>query len=121
MKRNISINRFTNVDLFEVAIGAAAGTVGLHSGINSGVTVTEEGAYQVPLLPLTEVAGDRRVDFIKIDVEGYEGQVLEGAWEIIVRDRPIIFEINSRRDIALVLYVPTNFPFRKTVILSEIS
>ena len=33
---------------------------------------------------------DARVDFLKIDVEGAEGDVLDGAKRIIARDRPII-------------------------------
>jgi hypothetical protein len=36
-----------------------------------------------------------KVDFIKIDVEGYEPEVLEGAKQLINRHRPIIFfEVN---------------------------
>jgi len=88
---NIAINRFENVELHKVAIGATVGTVGLKSGINSGVTDLGNGAYQVPLLPLTQVVGERRIDFLKIDVEGYEGQVFDGVWEIIERDWPIVF------------------------------
>jgi len=36
------------------------------------------------------------------------------------RMRPIIFAISSMRDNDAVSKVPTSFPFRKTVILSEI-
>jgi FkbM family methyltransferase len=91
LQLNIDINHFKNVELHKVAIGATVGTVGLQSGINSGVTDLGHGAYQVPLLPLTQVVGDLHINFLKIDVEGYEGQVLDGAWEIVVRDRPTIF------------------------------
>jgi methyltransferase FkbM-like protein len=39
---------------------------------------------------------DDRIDFIKIDVEGYESNVLAGAADLIVRWRPPIFmEFNS--------------------------
>jgi FkbM family methyltransferase len=40
--------------------------------------------------------GIKRVDFIKIDVEGFETEVLSGAREIMRRDRPGVFlEFNS--------------------------
>ena len=38
-----------------------------------------------------------------------------------VKVRPIIFAINSRRGSSAVSYVPTKFPFLRTVILSAIS
>jgi FkbM family methyltransferase len=38
------------------------------------------------ILPLTP-----RVDFLKIDTEGFEDQVLAGSDEIVARDRPVIY------------------------------
>lgn len=40
---------------------------------------------------LDDLMGDDRVDFIKIDAEGMELDVLEGAARIIARDRPVIW------------------------------
>lgn len=98
LKKNIEINRFVNVKLFDVAIGMDDGTTGLRVGINSGVVDLpdygqagkNQGAYQVPLRKLDSLVTDK-IDFLKIDVEGYEGQVLKGAQEILNRDKPIIF------------------------------
>jgi len=39
------------------------------------------------------------VDFIKIDCEGYEENVLRGAIETIKRDRPVII-VEQKRDMA---------------------
>lgn len=41
--------------------------------------------------PLDSVPIDVKIDFMKIDVEGFENEVLLGAGELIKRDRPIIF------------------------------
>lgn len=98
LKKNIEINRFVNVKLFDVAIGMDDGTTGLRVGINSGVVDLpdygqagkNQGAYQVPLRKLDSLVTDK-IDFLKIDVEGYEGQVLKGAQEILNRDKPILF------------------------------
>jgi len=40
---------------------------------------------------LDDLMGDDKVDFIKIDAEGMELDVLEGAAKIIARDRPVIW------------------------------
>lgn len=39
------------------------------------------------------------VDFIKIDVEGHEERVLDGAWGVIARDRPaLLIELEERHN-----------------------
>ena len=90
LESNIHLNGFANVVLHKVAVGKEEGTVGLHSGINSGVVEAGGGKYQVPVRRLDSLVSEK-VDFLKIDVEGYEGQVLEGAINIIQRDKPTIF------------------------------
>ena len=91
LKRNIAENGFRNVELHEVAVGASRGTVGFRSGINGGIAEATAAAYQVPLLPLDEIVGARRVDFLKIDVEGGEGRVLAGGRSLVRRWHPVVF------------------------------
>lgn len=90
LKRTIEANAFTNVRLLEVALGETAGETKLRAGINSGVTDAQDAAYTVPIRRLDEIVGER-VDLLKIDVEGYEGQVLAGARTLLERHRPILF------------------------------
>ena len=96
LEKNIRLNRFENVILHKVAVGMMEGNTGLRSGINSGVVKEGQGDYLVPMRRLDFLI-ERKVDFLKIDVEGFEGQVIQGAREVIRRDRPTIFlELHPR-------------------------
>ena len=90
LRLNVECNKLQNVQILEAAVGARAGAVSLLKGINSGVVSRDKGSYEVPIRFLDEILTER-VDMLKIDVEGYEGFVLEGARTIIKRDRPLIF------------------------------
>ena len=90
LQRNIEINRFGNVELHTVALGDHDGETGLRTGINSGVEDVGSAAYTVDLRRLDSLITER-VDFIKIDVEGYEGQVLSGAENMLANSRPVMF------------------------------
>jgi FkbM family methyltransferase len=79
-----------NVEIIEAAVGATTGSVGLQRGINSGLTSDNHAAYVVRLDTLDNLIRGR-VDFIKIDVEGFESFVLKGATRIISECRPILF------------------------------
>lgn len=89
LKKNIESNALKNVELHEVAIGKDSGNVNVRGGINSGV-VQNDGIASVPLRRLDSLV-ETKVDFVKIDVDGYEGQVLEGAVELLKRDKPILY------------------------------
>jgi FkbM family methyltransferase len=94
LRLNIERNQLKNVRLHEVALGAAAGEAWLAESINSHVLAASEDqslrAYRVPVQPLDELITGR-VDLLKIDVDGFEGFVLEGARRLLARDRPVVF------------------------------
>jgi FkbM family methyltransferase len=89
LKATIARNGLRNIVVHEVALGSDEGMIGLRSGINSGVDMAGS-TYTVPLRRLDRLV-DEKVDFIKIDVEGFEGQVLQGAEALIERYKPWIF------------------------------
>jgi FkbM family methyltransferase len=90
-----------NVDVINVALSSRAGSASLRMMRNSkGTGVTEAGTIAHDLLddPFVIPVETRRLDdftigrcsFIKIDVEGHEEDVLQGAETLIARDRPVL-------------------------------
>jgi FkbM family methyltransferase len=81
--------------LRNVAVGAVAGRSreGDHGGSNSGmarVVSDPDGAIEVVTLD-GELVGEPRIDVVKIDVEGWELEVLQGARETLARHRPLVY------------------------------
>ena len=87
LQQTIALNRFRNVWAVQAAAGEAAGPLTLHTNsVNRGDhrlyrTVLADGEVPVEVLPVDAVlerAGIARVDFVKIDVQGYEAKALAG-------------------------------------------
>ena len=89
-----------------VAVGASAGVVTMpkvhysSKGNFGGLSVGQSsiyGSYDVPLVTIDSF-GYTDVGFMKIDVEGYEIEVLRGAQETILRCAPIMYIEDDRSE-----------------------
>lgn len=96
LNRNIKANGLESVvDTRGIGIGAGAQhgqfSVVLPIENNLGAArLSADEAGQLEVFPLDERLDGEAVDFIKIDVEGMEFEVLEGAAKLIERNRPIL-------------------------------
>lgn len=98
------LNHFPDVHSFPIALCDQPGEVSFHvpGDDNRGTgRILAEGGLRIPATTLdafVEEHGIRRIDAMKIDVEGAEVRVLSGGRETIRKFRPsILIEVNPRR------------------------
>jgi FkbM family methyltransferase len=93
--RNLRFNEFTNVAAYNLAIGNRNGKATCtdrRSDDQNSIATGSEG-IEIDLCPLDEVIpGGVRIALLKIDVEGYELFVLQGASGTLDRTDVIYFE-----------------------------
>jgi FkbM family methyltransferase len=108
-KRIMRYFKLDNVKLFEIALGNSEGEVemvmpvisnvrmqGLSHVVHDSIPENNEGErFRVPLKMLDRMPemlnSPRRISAIKIDVENFEFFVLEGAKQLIAKNRPVIY------------------------------
>ena len=90
LEGNVRLNGLANAQLFAAAVGAEDGRVALRAGINAAIVQDGAGDFTVPLVRLDSVLTGP-VDFLKIDVEGWEGHVLAGARRLLRQHRPTLW------------------------------
>ncbi len=106
LKRNLVNNHLTNVVTEQVAIGDRIGrsvlylddnSIGTHSLLRHRPSYRQDQEVDVPITTLDAYFSSEMptiVDLLKIDVEGYEPFVLEGATALLRRTNTILIEYN---------------------------
>lgn len=97
LNKNIELNGLTN---FVTVLNCGAGSQNTKAKINFdgssvkniGCTTLEESVLgDIEIKKLDSLEFSYKVDFIKIDVEGMEFEVLKGAEQLIKKDKPILW------------------------------
>lgn len=108
LEETLAASSLTNVSLARYGLGARPGTMVLsvppiNAGAASVVRRTEGAsalAVEIRTLDASLRGSGADVQFIKIDVEGFEAEVLKGATQTLRRCRPLVLFEENTRDVA---------------------
>lgn len=95
LNKALTTNRWKNVEIYQVAAADRSGRMYFErSSYNSGnnalcLESSREGAESVEVVRLDDLLAGRKVDFIKIDVQGWEAAVLRGGEQTLEGNRPL--------------------------------
>jgi FkbM family methyltransferase len=100
---NISINSLTNVDCLNLLMSNEEGTgyippynYAADGNFGSAELAETDSGHEIPKARLDDIFQYPRLKMLKIDVEGMERFVIEGAEEVIRTHKPILFVENDR-------------------------
>lgn len=103
--KNLTLNNCNNVETFEAAVGNEVGITNIEwvGDNNSGATVLKGGdvvindELKTPSMPNSNVKlvtidslNINELDYLKVDVEGFEENVIDGALKTIKKCQPLI-------------------------------
>lgn len=98
LAENVRLNQLANVRTFNLAVSDADGSVSFNENSAYG-SIVEAGGISVPATTIDKFVADndiQRLDFLKIDVEGFEQHVLCGAKSTTAKLNPTIqIELNG--------------------------
>lgn len=117
LRANIELNQFKNIQPENIALGHKNETIKIAADENSTNPGSfnlfdREGENEIICKIGDEILNNEKIDFIKIDVEGYESHVIDGLFETIKKNRPkIIFEYDPNYQLKTGL--PKDYIFKK--------
>jgi len=94
-KKNIELNKIKNFEMQNKALGSHVGTIKFIDEPNGSVgEMVGSKSIDVPMTTLDDFFSNEKPTFIKIDVEGYEIEVLKGAQNILQSKPKLDIEIH---------------------------
>jgi FkbM family methyltransferase len=125
LQQNIRENQLRNIEIWDFAVGSKENQLPLYSTSDErGNSMTSlikgndlEEEILVRVLTLDNLLENKSIDLIKMDVEGFENEVLLGARNVLKRDRPILLtealtDINLKDQAWILLAENYNFPIK---------
>ena len=99
LARNVALSGARNVEVLPTALGTESGFATLFTSVSDSLTsldkthISDPVELTVPIAPLDKIMSDRKVvgvDLVKVDVEGWELPVFQGAAATFAKDRPVV-------------------------------
>jgi FkbM family methyltransferase len=96
LRQNLALNNIHNATLRQCAVGAAHGSVAMRDVSNSCVEMTNSAPApgDVDVIKLDDLRNERPT-VLKIDVEGFEVEVLKGAAEVLKTRPKLAIEVHT--------------------------
>jgi len=129
---NIAINNCSNARATWAALGAKSGTLNVpivdynrpasygslelrksanNEDIGQAISYDKSATYEVPMITLDSMSFSQ-IDFIKIDVEGMEIDVLRGAAKLLKKHRPMMLIEHIKSDNKALVDMLKSFGYR---------
>ena len=98
LNKALAANRWSNVEIHRVAAADRNGHMYFeqsfyNSGNNALAETSNADSDAVEVIRLDDLLAGRKVDFIKIDVQGWEAAVLRGAGQTLSQNRPLCVRV----------------------------
>jgi len=102
LKKHINLNRLSNIQIIEAAVSSESGEALFNIGASTAMGhISEFGKLRVRMVSLDNLVSSGELqppDYMKIDVEGAEYDVLKGAENLIETFQPILFLDTHQRE-----------------------
>ena len=99
LKENVALNKLNNVEVHNCAVGNQNGFIYFTNKFSDDmnqVSTSPENNIKVPIVLLDDVCKEHNsIALMKLDVEGYEKFVMEGALETLKKVNCIYFEVSD--------------------------
>lgn len=92
LSKNVAMNSWRNIEVLNCAAGDRAATVHFSSRRTDDQNKVSDIGIEVPMRPLDEIVSVDNVRVLKIDVEGFEYEVLRGACRTLEKTDYVYFE-----------------------------
>lgn len=106
LKRNIKLNNCENVEIFRVAVGDKGGKSSVYISDRSNLSAMERiltagniiGVEEVDVLTVDSFLEDKNIpDLIRMDVEGYEYNIVRGMTKTLQENTKILMELHPHK------------------------
>lgn len=84
------LNKYKNVEVLNIGAGKERSVLMFSAGGNTDSKFSDKGKVKIQTEKLDDVLKDKKVSYLKMDVEGFEENTLLGAEKVIRNNHPIM-------------------------------